>query len=245
MTRHIYRRRWSQQRGQSMVEFAIVLPLLLVLLLAVGYFGHAVISLQNLNAGARSAARALALESTETPARRLQGNYAATGQRMLELARSYLSPGVRPEQLKVRENTRLGHDYNAVLNLQGSFSKISEHRFVYALSEQVDATAPNYNNPPPKDLNNRIPENLRQLKFGLGVMFYGGTLEYSLDELTPISRFIFRNQRDPAIKMGATALQPAELPLRGAGGLLELNPWLTELIGKSVENNPDYPDLIK
>ena len=34
-----------------MIEMAIVLPLLLVLLLAVGYFGHTVISMQNLHAG--------------------------------------------------------------------------------------------------------------------------------------------------------------------------------------------------
>lgn len=228
-----------------MVEFAIVLPLLLVLLLAVGYFGHAIISLQNLNAGARAAAREMAFESTETPNQRVEGNYGASAARFLEAARSYLGQSVRPEQLKTRESTRLSGDYNSLLNLQGRFEKHSEHRFSYSLRDTIDATASQYNNPPPRDRKDQPPANLTRMQVGLGVMFYGGTLEYSLDELTPISRFIFRNQKDPAIRMGATALMPAELPLRGPGGLFSANPWLTELVGASVDSNPDYPDLIE
>lgn len=234
-----------QQRGQSMVEFAIVLPLLLVLLLAVGYFGHAIISLQNLNAGARAAAREMAFESTQTPSQRVEGNYAAQAERFVTVAQSYLAQSVRPEQLKTRATTRLSGDYNSLLNLEGRFEKHSEHRFSYHLRETIDATRSTYNHPPPKDRHNNPPANLTQLQVGLGVMFYGGTLEYSLDELTPISRFIFRNQSDPALRMGATALMPAELPLRGPGGLFAANPWLPELIGHSVDNNPDYPDLIE
>lgn len=234
-----------RQRGQSMVEFAIVLPLLLVLLLAVGYFGHTIISLQNLNAGARAAAREMAFESTQTPGQRVEGNYAASAERFLSAARSYLNQSVRPEQLKARESTRLSGDYNTLLNLQGRFEKHTEHRFSYSLRETIDATRSQYNDPPPRDRKTQPPANLTQLQVGLGVMFYGGTLEYSLDELVPLSRFIFRNQKDPAIRMGATALMPAELPLRGPGGLFSVNPWLPDLLGSNVNANPDYPDLIE
>lgn len=228
-----------------MIEMAIVLPLLLVLLLAVGYFGHAVISMQNLHAGSRSAARALALASTETSERRRSGNYTPSAEALLAEAQASLSGRIRPEQLLVRPQTRLGHDYNSVLGLEGRFERLSEHRFVYALRETVDATGSSYNSPSPKDLDGNPPANLNNLEFGIGALYYGGTLQYSLDELTPLSRFLFRFQADPVIRIGATALMPAELPLRGSGyGLMDLNPWLGRLIGTSVENNPDYPDLI-
>lgn len=234
---------FNHQRGQALIEMAIVLPLLLVLLLAVGYFGHAVISLQTLNAGSRSAARQMALESTETPSRRTNGSYDPTREHFLELAQSSLKDTIRPEQLVAKAQTRLSHDYKDVLDLNGEFSKISEHRFAYTLQETVNANS--LLSPTPQDIDGNAPANLNNLKFGLGVTFYGGTLQYSLDELTPLSRFIFRFREDPVIRIGATSLMPSELPLRGSGyGLLSLNPWLGELIGGSVDND-QYPDLIK
>jgi len=48
----------SSQRGQAVVEFAIVLPLLLLLLLAIWQFGAAYDTWQNLNGAAREGARA-------------------------------------------------------------------------------------------------------------------------------------------------------------------------------------------
>lgn len=233
----------KRQRGQALIEMAIVLPLLLVLLLAVGYFGHAVISLQTLNAGSRSAARQMALESTETPSRRTNGNYDPTREHFLELAQSSLQDTVRPEQLQAKDQTRLSHDYKNVLELSGEFNKVSEHRFAYVLQETVNANS--LLSPSPQDIDGNAPANLNGLKFGLGTVFYGGTLQYSLDELTPLSRFIFRFREDPVIRIGATSLMPSELPLRGEGyGLLNLNPWLGDLIGGSVDNG-QYPDLIK
>lgn len=233
------------QRGQALIEMGIVLPLLLVMMLAVGYFGHAMISLQNLNAAARSAAREMAVASTETPIRRLSGSYSPDAQEFLDSARSYLAQ-IPAEQLLTKPETRLNHDYNAVLNLSGRFDRLSEHRFAYVLTETVDATSASYNSPAPEDRLGNAPANLQSLQFGIGALYYGGTLQYNLDELTPISRFIFRGQRDPVLRIGATSLMPAELPLRGSGyGLMTLNPWLSDLIGTDVTNNPDYPDLIE
>lgn len=227
-----------------MIEMAIVLPLLLVLLLAVGYFGHTVISMQNLHAGSRSAAREMALESTETPGRRTSGDYEPSNEHMLELAQGYLSDRVRPEQLLVRPQTRMNHDYNSLLQLEGRFGSMggSEHRFAYVLSETVNGNS--LISPTPQDRNDDAPGNLNSLEFGIGAAFYGGTLQYSLDELTPLSRFLFRADNGPAIKLGATSLMPAELPLRGSGyGLLSINPGLRNLVSTSVESG-DYPDLI-
>lgn len=236
-------KRFRFQTGQAMLEMGIVLPLLLVLFLAVGYFGHAVISLQNLHAASRAAARAMAQESTATPGLRRSGSYDASEARFLELSQKYLQNSARPEQLSVRSQTNLSYDYNSTLGLGGRFDRLGEHRFAYVFSETVNVNGAN--SPTPQDIRGSQPANLNGLGFGLGAVYYGGTLQYSLDELTPLSRFIFRFNTDPVLKIGATSLMPAELPLRGSGyGLLDINPGIANLINGPIESS-DYPDLIE
>lgn len=238
--------RRSKEQGQALVEMAIVFPLLLVLLLAVGYFGHMVSSQQYLNAAARSAARRMAMESTGTASRRMLGNYHPDADTFLTLASQDLQGLIRPDQLQVRSQTHLNHDYNNLFSLQGRFERLSEQRFIYKLQEVVDATDPAYNSPTPRDRQDQVPANLQNLNMGIGTLFYGGTLQYRLDELNPIARLIFQLNSDPTLRIGATALMPAELPLRGQDyGLLELNPWIGKLVGEDVQNNPNYPDLIE
>lgn len=233
------------EKGQALVELAIVFPLLLVLMLAVGYFGHAVSSQQNLNTAARSAARQMAIDSTSTALRRTLGNYSPDAEIFLELAGKDLQSLLRKNQLLVRDKTFIGHDYNQIFALDGEFKRLDEQRFFYALQETVDGTSSAYNSPSPKDRNGKTPENLRSLEMGLGALYFGGTLQYRLDELNPISRVIFQLDSDPTIRIGATALMPAELPLRGGSyGLLNLNPWIGKLVGENVATSPDYPDLI-
>lgn len=231
------------QRGQALLEMGIVLPLLIVLMLGVVYFGHSTIALQNLNAGARSAARKMAMESTSSALLRRNGGYQATGDRFLSLAQDNLKGMVYPEQLSVRSSIRQTLNYNEDLALMGIFSSSDNHRWVYTLQESVDVSS--LLTPMPKDMTGDVPANLQNLRFGLGTVFYGGTLQYRLENLTPISRFLFRNQTDPTLTLGATSMMPAELPLRGEGyGLMNLNPWLSDLVTEDIENNPDYPDLI-
>ncbi|MGE3728386.1 MAG: TadE family protein [Candidatus Sericytochromatia bacterium] len=235
----------QQEKGQALVELAIVFPLLLVLMLAVGYFGHAVSAQQNLNTAARSAARQMAIDSTSTALRRTLGNYSPDAEIFLELASKDLQSLLRKNQLLVRNQTFIGHDYNQIFDLDGQFERLNEQRFFYALRETVDGTSSAYNSPSPKDRNGKTPENLRSLEMGIGALYYGGTLQYRLDELNPISRVIFQLDSDPTIRIGATALMPAELPLRGGSyGLLSLNPWIGKLVGEDVKTSPDYPDLI-
>lgn len=236
----------SHEQGQALVELAIVFPLLLVLMLAVGYFGHAVSSQQNLNTAARSAARQMAIDSTSTATRRTLGNYSPESETFLELATKDLQSLLRKNQLLVRSETFLGHNYNQLFALDGQFEKLNEHRFLYALRETVDGTSSAYNSPSPKDRLGKTPENLRALEMGIGALYFGGTLQYRLDELNPIARLIFKFDNDPTIRIGATALMPAELPLRGGRyGLLNLNPWIGKLVGEDVKTSPDYPDLIE
>jgi uncharacterized protein (UPF0333 family) len=239
------KKKLNRQKGQALVELAIVFPLLLVLMLAVGYFGHAVSSQQNLNTAARSAARQMAIDSTSTALRRTLGNYSPDPDNFLELASNDLQSLLRKNQLLVRDQTFLGHDYNQLFALDGRFERLSEQRFLYSLQETIDGSSSAYNSPTPKDRTGKVPENLRDLQMGLGALYYGGTLQYRLDELNPISRVIFQLDSDPTIRIGATALMPAELPLRGGSyGLLNLNPWIAKLVSEDVRTSPDYPDLI-
>lgn len=231
------------QRGQALLEMGIVLPLLIVLMLGVVYFGHSTIALQNLNAGARSAARQMAMESTDSVLKRRNGGYSATRENFLSLAQQSLQGMVYPEQLSARSDTRQTLNYGEDLSLMGSFKTPEAHRWVYSYQETVDVSS--LLTPMPEDMTGRVPANLQSLRFGLGTVFYGGTLLYRLENLTPISRFLFRNQSDPTLTLGATSMMPAELPLRGDGyGLMSLNPWLSDLVTEDVDSSPDYPDLI-
>lgn len=225
-----------------MVEFAIVLPLLVVIFLAVGYFGHLVISLQSLNAAARSAARELGLQSTATVERRMSG-FTPTAEMYLAEAKRY-GAGIKDRNLRVGAQTRFNHNYKELLGLEGDFSTLSPQRHVYVLRESVNAAG--RLTPAPSDLNGKTPANLENLRFGLGAVFYGGSLEYRIPELEPISRFLFRdNPDDPAVRMRATVLMPAEAPLKGAGyGLLEINPWISQILGENPETSSNYSDLI-
>lgn len=237
-----HRRLLKHQRGQALLEMGIVLPLLIVLMLGVVYFGHSTIALQNLSAGARSAARQMAMESTDGILLRRNGGYTASRERFLSLAQDSLSGMIYPEQLSARSSTRQTLNYQEDLSLLGILSTADQHRWIYSFQESVDI---NTLSPLPQDLSGDIPANLQNLRFGLGTVFYGGTLQYRLENLTPISRFLFRNQKDPTLTLGVTSMMPAELPLRGEGyGLMNLNPWLSQLVTEDVENNPDYPDLI-
>ena len=238
------RRLRARERGQALVEMGVVLPLLLFLVMGVTYFGHATIALQNLNTGARSAARQMAMDSTATATLRRTGSYDASPSAFLSLAQGNLSGIVYADQLQVKPTTRKTLDYQEDLGLSGSFVTQTQHRFVYSFQDNVSVS--DLVSPLPQDLTGRVPTDLGSLRFGLGTVFYGGTLLYRLENLTPISRFLFRNKTDPTLTMGATSMMPAELPLRGAGyGLMNLNPWLSEMVTESVDANPDYPDLIE
>lgn len=222
---------------------ALLTPLLIVLLLAVGYFGHAIASQQNLNVAARFAAREMAKESTQEPGDRTNGSYDATSDRLLELAQLGLAGMIRPDQLTIRSETLLHHDYNRFIDSGAEFVRLDEHRFMYRWTETIDATSTAYHAKQPRDRHNKPPANLGRLKVGVGALFYGGTLQYKLNELDPIARYIGLNS---GVELKATSLMPAELPLRGSDyGLMDLNPWLADLLGENVENNENYPALIE
>ena len=82
--------RLRDQRGASAVEFAVIVPLLIVLVLGIAEFGHAFQVHGTLSAAAREGARAMALQNDQTLARAA----------VLDAASS-LNPAIAPHQIVV------------------------------------------------------------------------------------------------------------------------------------------------
>lgn len=83
-------RRRSDERGATAVEFAFIVPLLLVLLIGIAEFGHAFQVQGTLSAAAREGVRAMALRNDPADARAVVRTAAAS-----------LSPAVTDAQIRI------------------------------------------------------------------------------------------------------------------------------------------------
>ena len=72
------RQRMRDERGASAVEFAFIVPMLIVLVLGIVEFGHAFQVQGTLSAAAREGVRAMALQNNPTLARTVVKNAAGT-----------------------------------------------------------------------------------------------------------------------------------------------------------------------
>src|ERR1700712_5700458 len=85
------RRRLRNERGASAVEFAFIVPLLILLMLGIAEFGHAFQVQGTLSAAAREGVRAMALQNDPAAARAVVRD-----------AASSLNPGVTDAQVKIQ-----------------------------------------------------------------------------------------------------------------------------------------------
>ena len=85
------RTRLRDERGASAVEFAFIVPLLIVLVLGIAEFGHAFQVQGTLSAAAREGVRAMALRNDPADARAVVRN-----------AASSLDPGITDTQIKIQ-----------------------------------------------------------------------------------------------------------------------------------------------
>src|SRR3954453_22281705 len=83
--------RLRDERGASAVEFAFIVPLLILLVLGIAEFGHAFQVQGTLSAAAREGVRAMALRNDPVDARGVARN-----------AASSLDPGVTDTQIKIQ-----------------------------------------------------------------------------------------------------------------------------------------------
>jgi Flp pilus assembly protein TadG len=85
------RRTLREERGASAVEFALIVPLLIVLVLGIAEFGHAFQVQGTLSAAAREGVRAMALR-----------NNPADAKQAVRTAASSLNPGVTDAQIGIK-----------------------------------------------------------------------------------------------------------------------------------------------
>jgi Flp pilus assembly protein TadG len=83
--------RLRDQRGASAVEFAFIVPLLIVLVLGIAEFGHAFQVQGTLSAAAREGVRAMALRNDPVDAKAV-----------VRAAASSLDPGITDAQIKIK-----------------------------------------------------------------------------------------------------------------------------------------------
>jgi len=213
----------SKQKGQAMLEFALVLPLLVVLLLAIGYFGHAVTTQQSLNMGTRAMARETSIESTKKADYRTNGSFVSenkvTKEYLKNLTEQYLS-GADKDRIVISSP-------DVPSDLKPVSSGLFKDNFIFLYSKKGS-------------LLTGLP--LTSSDAGVGVLFYGAKVSYQLKELDNIAKLIGLRQ---GVTISATSLMPAELPLRGNGyGVIDMNPWISDIISEDVMDSPNYKDLV-
>ena len=90
------------KKGQAIVETAIMLPLLVMIIVGIGYFGSAITIQHNITVAARHAARSVAIDSSANPLDRTEGTFfiKVTSESFKKYASQAL-PGFDPTRIKV------------------------------------------------------------------------------------------------------------------------------------------------
>ncbi len=208
-----------KQRGQALVEMAVVIPVGLLLLLAVGYIGRALLERQNMLAAARYAAREAALSAMRSPIAKYMGSgvaMQATGAGDRSRAVSEAMPGRGVESAPPRWEPITGAHLTALRpRPMGAYGM----GFVAEGSETVDG---------------------KTMKFGIGFVLYGARAKERLTFLEPVRKAAAgasRANAGPAkglqapLEVSASAYMPGELPVHHpVVGLLEINPWIKDIL---------------
>lgn len=240
--------RKKKQKGQAFVETALVLPLLVLLLVGVGYFGSVITLQHNLTVAARYAARAVAIESSRIPLERTEGSFVNRLSAKMFLDYAVRSvPHLDSDRIKVEP---FPLDQLAIVKTtvsQGKFEPIPTGKgfaYVYKLTGKANAYSTN--------LKGEQVAQLSNMGVGVGAVFYGVKVTYELKELSWMARFLFRRSN---ITLQASSMMPAELPLRSllnsgvSYGLMDINNDLFKLIRTNVRNDNvakqyQYSDLV-
>ncbi|MGY1641765.1 TadE/TadG family type IV pilus assembly protein [Geodermatophilus sp. SYSU D00703] len=105
------RERLQRERGASVVEFALILPLLMILVLGIIEFGHAFHVQGTLSAAAREGARVMALQSNPAAARAAVRDAAPTLDPAITDAQIAVSPAACPATATTPANVRVTISY--------------------------------------------------------------------------------------------------------------------------------------
>lgn len=200
-----------------MIEFALMAPILLLVLGGIVYAGAMIVQQERLAIVARHVARHQAIESTEKGLKSPGGLAPAPATvRNAALAQSPIDR--RGVALK-------GVNWSGLKRMAGGpgqLKRVNDYVAVYKVQTTIN-TGP--------DLQGRT----RSGKAGIGVVFHGVTVHKDMKDLQPIGRLA--SIITPGVS--ATSVMPQELPPKGKGGIegvLELNQWITDIVNEPVKD---------
>lgn len=211
----------DRESGQALVEFALVVPLLLLILGGVIYCGIMVVYQEKLAVASRHVARKMALDSVERG-----------------LSRGKAGPGsatVRDQAMKEagvngKEFRASGVNWSAIGretgSRPGSVRKINANTGVFQATRKGVAL---------KDLGGRTGG--KPATFGIGVVFHGVTITRDMKDLQGIGNLA----KIGVPGISATSIMPAELPPkgeRGVPGVLDMNPWISDIVNEKYKGKP-------
>jgi Flp pilus assembly protein TadG len=105
------RRRLRSERGASAVEFAFIVPLLVVLVLGIAEFGHAFQVQGTLSAAAREGVRVMALQNDPAAARAAVQNAASSLDPAITAPQITITPATCPTLTAGTTSVRLAINY--------------------------------------------------------------------------------------------------------------------------------------
>ena len=199
--------------GQALAEFALLLPLLIILMAGITYAGGLLAANQNLAIAARHAARRMAIDATQAG---LKNSLGQGGVAKATVGREALDEAW-PRGGLVLAGVKWG-----AIGVEGT-----GYAAAYTKTGRVQLPAP-----------------FGSMKCGVGVALYGATAVKSLrSDLSPMGKIVkdfapgggLANLMLPSLS--AASVMPAELPIHGKGGgapgVLELNPWISKVVGRA------------
>lgn len=209
---------WRPQRGQALVEAAILIPLGLLLLLAVGYLGRGLIESQNMLMAARYAAREAALDAMSSPAYKFSG---------AGVLRETTTSGNRGQSAADAARTQVSvspPDWTRVLDVPTTQLKpVPLGPYGVAYLAQSHQTVANHS-----------------VTFALGFVLYGAKVNERLGFLEPVRQQLvgaarYYGQPGPTLMaplvVSGTAFMPGEVPVHHpVVGLLETNSWIGAIL---------------
>jgi hypothetical protein len=205
--------KFGHDSGQALVEFALVLPMLVLMLCGVVYCGGLVASQQNLAVAARGAARAMALEATQKGLKNVDGRGGTANKGAGTAAIEAALPG-RGASLAGVSWSKTGANRGS--GFAGAYVKTGTVQLGEAGSAGCGIGVALYGATVKRDLSR---------------------------DLSPIGRLAARltpggglsNMLAPSLS--SSSVMPAELPLRGVTpanvpGVLDLNPWIRKAVSR-------------
>lgn len=205
-----------KRKGQALVEFALVVPLLLIILGGVVYCGLMVVEQERLAMASRHVARKMALNATE------RGLKSGKGGKALSSARdeAFRQTGEKSSNVRVK-GINWGGLASETGNSPGRLSKIDTHTGMLMATQRVTL----------QDLGGR---GGKPTTMGIGVVYHGVTLNRDLKDLAGLGQMA----RIGVPGVSATSVMPSELPPRGekgVKGVLDMNAWIKDIVNEKYK----------